>query len=55
MDRRGKDHPACQGSNAETVIVRFVSHPQVKNAYVDTTSLPAFQAVAKYLGLNAER
>jgi CubicO group peptidase (beta-lactamase class C family) len=34
---------------AEMVIVRFASHPQAKNAYIDPTSLPAYQAVAEYL------
>lgn len=34
---------------AEMVIVRFASHPQAKNAYIDPTSLPAYHAVAKYL------
>ncbi len=34
---------------AGMVIVRFCSHPQAKNAYIDPTSLPAFQAVAEYL------
>ena len=33
----------------EMVIVRFASHPQAKNAYIDSTSLPAYQAVADYL------
>ena len=34
---------------AEMVIVRFASHPQAKNSYIDPTSLPAYQAVAEYL------
>ncbi len=34
---------------AEMVIVRFSSHPKAKNAYIDPTSLPAYQAVAEYL------
>jgi CubicO group peptidase (beta-lactamase class C family) len=34
---------------AQMVIVRFSSHPQAKNAYIDPTSLPAYQAVAEYL------
>lgn len=34
---------------AEMVIVRFASHPEAKNAYIDPTSLPAYHAVAKYL------
>jgi CubicO group peptidase (beta-lactamase class C family) len=34
---------------AEMVIVRFASHPQAKNARIDPTSLPAYQAVAAYL------
>ena len=34
---------------AEMVIVRFSSHPQAKNNYIDPTSLPAYQAVADYL------
>ncbi|MEM9838831.1 MAG: serine hydrolase [Pseudomonadota bacterium] len=34
---------------AEMVLVRFASHPQAKNGYIDPTSLPAYQAVADYL------
>ncbi|MCA9170113.1 MAG: serine hydrolase [Planctomycetales bacterium] len=34
---------------AQMVIVRFASHPQAKNAHIDPTSLPAFEAVADYL------
>ncbi len=34
---------------AEMVIVRFASFPTAKNAKIDPTSLPAYQAVAKYL------
>jgi len=34
---------------AEMVIVRFASYPTAKNAQIDPTSLPAFQAVAEYL------
>ena len=34
---------------AEMVLVRFASFPESKNAYIDPTSLPAYQAVAKYL------
>ncbi|MFN3190638.1 MAG: serine hydrolase domain-containing protein [Aureliella sp.] len=34
---------------AEMVIVRLASHPQAKNAYIDPTSLPAYQAIAEYL------
>ena len=34
---------------AKMVIVRFASHPQAKNSYMDPTSLPAYQAVAEYL------
>ena len=34
---------------AEMVIVRFASHPEAKNSKNDTTSLPAYQAVAEYL------
>ena len=34
---------------ADMVIVRFSSHPQAKNAYIDPTSLPAYQAVAEHL------
>lgn len=34
---------------AEMVLVRFASHPQAKNAYIDPTSLPAYQAVAEFL------
>ena len=36
-------------SKAEMVIVRFASFPEAKNAYIDPTSLPAYQAVANYL------
>ena len=36
---------------AEMVIVRFSSHPVAKNAAIDPTSLPAYQAVAEYLML----
>ncbi len=34
---------------ARMVIVRFASHPVAKNAVIDPTSLPAYQAVADYL------
>ncbi len=34
---------------AQMVIARFASHPQAKNAYIDPTSVPAFEAVAEYL------
>jgi CubicO group peptidase (beta-lactamase class C family) len=34
---------------AEMVIVRFASFPTAKNATIDPTSLPAYQAVAEYL------
>ena len=34
---------------AQMVIVRFSSFPVAKNAYIDPTSLPAYQAVAEYL------
>jgi CubicO group peptidase (beta-lactamase class C family) len=34
---------------AEMVIVRFASFPVAKNAKIDPTSLPAYQAVAEYL------
>lgn len=34
---------------AEMVIVRFASYPTAKNAKIDPTSLPAYQAVAEYL------
>lgn len=34
---------------AQMVIVRFSSYPMAKNAYIDPTSLPAYQAVAEYL------
>lgn len=34
---------------AGMVIVRFSSHPQAKNGYIDPTSLPAYQAAAEYL------
>jgi len=34
---------------ADMVIVRFASYPAAKNAKIDPTSLPAYQAVAEYL------
>jgi CubicO group peptidase (beta-lactamase class C family) len=34
---------------AEMVIVRLSSHPVAKNAVIDPTSLPAYEAVAEYL------
>lgn len=34
---------------AQMVIVRFASFPTAKNAQIDPTSLPAFQALAEYL------
>ena len=34
---------------AQMVIVRFSSFPIAKNAYIDPTSLPAYEAVAEYL------
>ena len=34
---------------ADMVIVRLASHPSAKNAKIDPTSLPAYQAVADYL------
>lgn len=34
---------------AEMVIARFASHPLAANANFDATSLPAYDAVAKYL------
>ncbi|MEM9290526.1 MAG: serine hydrolase [Acidobacteriota bacterium] len=34
---------------AEMVLVRFASFPNAKNAVIDPTSLPAYQAVAEYL------
>jgi hypothetical protein len=34
---------------ARMVIARFASHPRAKNAAIDPTSLPAFDAVARYL------
>ena len=34
---------------ARMVLVRFSSHPTAKNAAIDPTSLPAYQAVAEYL------
>lgn len=37
---------------AKMVIVRFASHPEAKNAYIDPTSLPAYQAVAEYLQMS---
>lgn len=37
---------------AQMVIARFASHPTAKNAVIDPTSLPAYQAVAEYLITN---
>ena len=34
---------------AEMVIARFSSHPVASNAANDATSLPAYEAVARYL------
>lgn len=34
---------------ADMVLVRFASYPTAKNATIDPTSLPAYQAVAEYL------
>ena len=34
---------------AEMVLVRFASFPTAKNAAIDPTSLPAYEAVARYL------
>ncbi|MNN96562.1 hypothetical protein D3C81_2155790 [compost metagenome] len=34
---------------AEVVIARFASHPVAANAANDATSLPAYDAVARYL------
>ena len=34
---------------AEMVIARFASHPIAANAALDPTSLPAFDALAKFL------
>ncbi len=34
---------------ADMVLVRFASFPTAKNAMIDPTSLPAYQAVADYL------
>lgn len=34
---------------ADMVIVRLASYPTAKNAHIDPTSLPAYQAVAEYL------
>lgn len=34
---------------ADMVLVRLSSHPNAKNAAIDPTSLPAYQAVAEYL------
>ena len=35
---------------AEMVLVRFASYPKAQNGFIDPTSLPAYQAVADYLG-----
>ncbi|WP_246840484.1 serine hydrolase [Lacimicrobium sp. SS2-24] len=40
---------------AEMVIVRLASFPIAKNAYIDPTSLPAYEAVADYLIEKAKR
>ena len=34
---------------AQMVIARFASHPAAKNAVIDPTSLPAYQAIAEHL------
>jgi CubicO group peptidase (beta-lactamase class C family) len=34
---------------ANMVIARFASHPQAKNAAIDPTSLPAYEAIAEHL------
>ena len=34
---------------AEMVLVRFASFPKAQNGFIDSTSLPAYQAVAEYL------
>ncbi|MDF2179892.1 serine hydrolase [Aliiglaciecola sp. CAU 1673] len=34
---------------AQMVVVRFASFPKAKNAHIDPTSLPAFEALAAYL------
>ncbi len=34
---------------ADMVLVRFASHPQAKNGYIDPTSLPAYAALAQFL------
>lgn len=34
---------------ADMVIARFASHPEAKNAVIDPTSLPAYEALANYL------
>ena len=34
---------------AEMVIVRFASNPLSSNKYIDPVSIPAYEAVAKYL------
>ena len=34
---------------AEMVLVRFASYPKAQNGFIDPTSLPAYDAVAKYL------
>ncbi|MEM6760085.1 MAG: 6-aminohexanoate hydrolase, partial [Pseudomonadota bacterium] len=34
---------------ARMVLVRLSSFPQAQNAFIDPTSLPAYQAVADYL------
>lgn len=40
---------------AEMVIVRFASYPTAKNAKIDPTSMPAYQAVAEYLVKKTQR
>lgn len=53
LDEMGK-HAAMSmtksvtGLLAEMVIVRLASFPTAKNAQIDPTSLPAYQAVARY-------
>ena len=39
---------------AQMVIARFASHPAAKNAVIDPTSLPAYQAVAEHLISNGD-
>jgi hypothetical protein len=47
---RGVNGQACYvDPKAEMAIVRFASHPQSSNVYLDPLSLPAYHAIAQHL------